>query len=150
MYCGVFILDLPYLNCSKCSIIHGWGLGLPWFSCCWNLLEQSTAQPRLLPGLLLCIWNLSLEYSSHQRVLLALRSFSVWNGNKVLPRCLINLIVRESAPIPAAFHSIQKSSWVSSACCIAWILCGTQGFVKQSSLRCLFQMFGVFCLWVPL
>lgn len=57
VYCGVFILDLPYLNCSECSIIHGWGLGLRWFSCCWNLLEQSTAQPTLLLGLLLCIWN---------------------------------------------------------------------------------------------
>lgn len=53
--------------------------------------------------------SLSLEYSSHQRVLLpALRSFNILNGNKVLPYCLINLIVCESAPVPSAFHSVQK------------------------------------------
>lgn len=89
--------------------------------------------------------SVSLEYSSHQRVLLpALRSFSILNVNKVLPHCFINLIVCESAPIPSVLHSIQRSSWVSSACCIACILYGAQGFLKQPSLRCLFQMFGVF------
>lgn len=77
--------------------------------------------------------SVSLEYSFHQRVLLpALRSFNILNGNKVLPYCLINLIMCESAPVPSEFHSVQKSSSrVNSACCIACVLCDTQGFVKQ-------------------